>query len=330
MTFITLTKEQFEKILPGDFQVVEDPKAREIIYQFKTENPLVHVRLYSTVDKGTGQTRDLGKDAIRVIFWDIKNNKPIGKGKKILRTEGATTIEQRILSRIIEFLNSAKAQKVSDWDYVRAVLEHDSVSWMDFAQSLLDSLDTYGKLTDTQKAYVIGELNPKGKMTFEARVLAKDPNFNKEKDDEQETISDREGTQEDELGKEVSKSEERDEGSLGSSALEAVREPGGGSVDVPEGEDNCISEPTSSDRKKDLQVDGGFSNIDLTQFKEGELIPTSVYPDWQYPFEFFNPVQSEVLPHRAENKNMIIGANTSAGKTCACELIMDWILEHGA
>ena len=161
MAFITLTKEQFEAILPKGFQIVEGEGAKEIIYQFKTANPHVDVRLYSTVDIRTGVTRDKGADAIRIIFWNLKEDRPMGKGKKILRVEAATTIEQRILKRIIEFLNTARTQQVTDWDYARKILEHPAVSWMDFAQSLLDSLDHYGKLTDGQKAYVLGKPTPK-------------------------------------------------------------------------------------------------------------------------------------------------------------------------
>ena len=299
MAFVTLTREQFEAILPGDFQTVEDPRANEIIYQFKTENPKVDVRIYSTVDKATGQTRDVGKDAIRVVFWNNLEDRPLGKGKKILRVEAATTIQERILKRIIEFLGTAGAQNVTDWDYARAILEHEAVSWMDFAQSLLDSLETYGKLTDGQKAYVLGEKNPKGKMTFEARVKAKDPDFFVEESDEKEP-----------------------------------RE-----VVEPEGTCKVVEETAEPTGETNLQTDGGIprvhpeiqpQSIPSPEVKEGGLIPTISYPDWKYPFEFFNPVQSEVYPHRIKDRNMIIGANTSAGKTCACELIMDWILEHGA
>lgn len=297
MSFITLSREQFEAILPKDFSIVDDSKSKEIIYQFKTENKSIDVRLYSTVDIYAGQTRDIGKDAIRIIFWDNKNNKPIGKGKKILRVEGATTIEQRILQRIMEFLKDARNKSVTNYDYVRSILEHDAIYWMDFASSLLDNLDTYGKLTENQLAYIIGEKNPKGKPTFEARVKEKDPDFFFE------------GEQED--GQDI--------------------QTGQGSIDVPERQDQ-------TDKKKDQKEQSQIEEIVPTRTTipigtipgyDGRLIPTSEYLDWQYPFAEFNPVQSEVLPHREEDANMIIGANTSAGKTCACELIIDWIMGNG-
>jgi helicase len=300
MAFITLTKGQFEKILPKDYQIVDDPKSKEIIYQFKTESPNVDVRLYSTIDLSTGQTRDLGQDAIRIIFWDNKNNRPLGKGKKILRVEGATTIEQRILARIMEFLKTAKAQNIIDFNYVRSILKHESICWMEFAQSLLENLDSYGKLTEGQLAYILGEKNPKGKPTFEARVKDKDPDFfyNEEMENEQnvqeKTIVESEG--ENPIVEETN--------SAGQDENKGIRDKNGEEFDLS---------------SRILPV-GRISPF------EGKLISTSEYSDWQYPFDNFNPVQSEALPYRSENANMIIGANTSAGKTICAEFLMDYTL----
>ena len=64
-------------------------------------------------------------DAIRIVFWDDLNDRPLGKGKKILRTEGRTRIEDRIASRLQEFLSTAGNQVIIDFDYVRAVLKHE-------------------------------------------------------------------------------------------------------------------------------------------------------------------------------------------------------------
>ena len=294
MSFVILTKEQFETILPKDFLIVEDPRSKEIIYQFKSENPNVDIRLYSTVDIRTGQTRDLGIDAIRVIFWDNKNNRSIGKGKKILRTEGATTIEQRILQRIMKFLKTAKAQNIVDFNYVRAILNHDAVNWMEFAQSLLENLKTYGKLTEGQLAYILGEKNPKGKLTFEARIKDKDPEFFYEGDDQD--------------GQNVQEQKEQ--------------------IIEPEGQDQI-------NEKKDQEIAKKAESIIAPRRFEkpisgfdGRLVPTSEYSDWQYPFAEFNPIQSEVLPHKTEDANMIIGANTSAGKTICAEFLMDHVIHR--
>jgi replicative superfamily II helicase len=58
----------------------------------------------------------------------------------------------------------------------------------------------------------------------------------------------------------------------------------------------------------------------------GQLLPTSAYPHWSYPFEDFNPVQTATMAYAAADCNLIIGANTSAGKTIAAELLMDHTL----
>jgi len=52
------------------------------------------------------------------------------------------------------------------------------------------------------------------------------------------------------------------------------------------------------------------------------LIPTRDYP-YAYRFDYFNPVQSCVYKYKGYSNNMIIGANTSAGKTIAAELLID-------
>lgn len=175
--FVILTKAEFEEFLPDNFVTVDIEGCKEVVYEITSSNPNVNVRIYSTVDVRTNQTRDLGMDAIRVIFWDAVNNRPIGKGKKILRVQRRTSIGSRIQQRILEFLGDADNQEAVNFDYVKAVLSHNAVSWMGFANSLLDGLNEYGRLTDGQLAYVLGDKNPKGKPTMEAKVLQADPNF---------------------------------------------------------------------------------------------------------------------------------------------------------
>lgn len=58
--------------------------------------------------------------------------------------------------------------------------------------------------------------------------------------------------------------------------------------------------------------------IKLTEVTE--LIPTSNFKHGQYPFEFFNPVQSTIYSHIQNEKNAVIAASTSAGKTVIAEL----------
>jgi superfamily II DNA/RNA helicase len=57
-------------------------------------------------------------------------------------------------------------------------------------------------------------------------------------------------------------------------------------------------------------------------------VPTRGYPH-PYRFEFFNPVQSAVFPLRGGDNNILVCANTSAGKTIAAELVVDDTLARG-
>lgn len=64
--------------------------------------------------------------------------------------------------------------------------------------------------------------------------------------------------------------------------------------------------------------------------RERHLCPTQKYCEhWQYPFSHFNPVQTAVLPYRDKDVNVVIGANTSAGKTVCAEMLMDYTLAMG-
>ena len=63
-------------------------------------------------------------------------------------------------------------------------------------------------------------------------------------------------------------------------------------------------------------------------FEPKEETPTADYPH-PYPFKRFNPVQSAVLSIRENPHNIVIAANTSAGKTIAAELLMDHMLALG-
>ncbi|MFH1625079.1 MAG: DEAD/DEAH box helicase, partial [Pseudomonadota bacterium] len=305
MAFVTLSKEQFEACLPADSKELELAGSWERVYCVPTTKEGISVRVYSTVDKRTDITRGLGKDAIRIVHWDNVNDRPLSKGKKILRVEGVTTIEQRIKQRVMEFLMGAIDRCIVDFQYVRAVLASSAVNWMDFAQSLLEGLDKFSSLTDGQLAYVLGDRNPKGKPTFEARAKEKDPDFLQKYLDSLDEEVDRNGEQEeglpDEEGPQAAKhgASQAEDNQGGKSILDGGGDGGGRDRGFPEEET-----PT-------------------------RLIPTSEYAYYKYPFVEFNPVQSLVFPHQSKDKNMVVGANTSAGKTICAEFLMDDVLAKG-
>ena len=67
-------------------------------------------------------------------------------------------------------------------------------------------------------------------------------------------------------------------------------------------------------------------NLKPTKGEDVIIIPTSAYTPYQYSFPNFNPVQSLVFPYINVDHNLIVGANTSAGKTICAEILMDGIL----
>lgn len=304
--FVTLSKKQFEDALPSGWREVKGERVWEIIYELPTSRKHLGVRIYSTVDVRTGVTRELGKDAIRIVYWDLLNDRPIGAGKKILRVESATTIEQRIKARVEDFLAGAKAQSIVDFNYVRAILAHESVAWMDFGQSLLENLDKYGRLTDGQLQYVLGEKNPKGKPTFESRVRADDPDF---------LLHYLDGGSAEETEKQPNNS--RSVASQSVSASKPAERKAKPTLVAKEASREEESIPHDTERSAQPQP----SLVSLIETKD--------YEYHTYKFSHFNPVQSQVLPHAEDDCNAVIGANTSAGKTIAAELFIDPVLAAG-
>ena len=278
--FVIIRKDQFESYLPDGFKAVKT-NAKEYVYQGTTKNANVGIRVYSSVDIRTNHTRDYGTDAVRIVFWDIINDRPIGKGKRINRVESKTTIGDRIQTRIDAFMKDAYNQTVIDFGYVKAILNSNAINWQNFAKSLLKNLEDFGSLTEKQLVYVLGEKNPYNKPTMEAVVKTKDPDF---------------------LQKYLDSLEE----------------------DIVEAATEIESfEPAQHDDEPELQKEEGpIENVDINN-----RILTSEYKPYQYPFKDFNPVQSTVLPNIEKDNNIVLSANTSAGKTICAELIMDHVMQ---
>ena len=194
--YVSLDVRDFEDIfksLKVEAQVFDKPGVKEILFRLKTAHPLISVVVYSSLDKSNNKTRGVGEDAIRLVFWHDKEDHPLGKGKRIYRVTSKESVAARISKVISLFMAQAPNLSVMDWDYVKAVLK-ESIrrgTFNGFAQSLLESLDKYHRLTDGQLAYVIGESTPKGKRTMEAEIKWKgwayDPSFEEllEKEEEQ-------------------------------------------------------------------------------------------------------------------------------------------------
>jgi len=184
--YVSLTMRDFEDIfksLGAEASLFDKPGVKEYLFKVKTKHPIISVVVYSSLDKSNQKTRGVGEDAIRLVFWHDKEDHPIGKGKRIYRVTSKESVAARIGKTIKDFLAQAPNISIIDWDYVKAVLKNTIREGFSngFAQSLLESLEKYKRLTEGQLVYVIGELTPKGKRTMEAQLKWKgwiyDPQF---------------------------------------------------------------------------------------------------------------------------------------------------------
>ncbi|BCE03462.1 hypothetical protein [Marinicellulosiphila megalodicopiae] len=86
----------------------------EYVYQFTLRNKSVSIIIYSSIDKKTDRTREVGSDAVRIIFeWKTKEGKKYNKIAKHYRTES-------LFSNMIESINKAseKCFKLNDLEWV--------------------------------------------------------------------------------------------------------------------------------------------------------------------------------------------------------------------
>ena len=84
MKFRKFTKQQFINTL---FKISETyglsfpqditnqiPNTKEYVYQINTKNPVVKILIYSSISVKTGEMRNNGNDAVRIIMkWHTKN-----------------------------------------------------------------------------------------------------------------------------------------------------------------------------------------------------------------------------------------------------------------
>jgi len=293
--YVELTETDFEEIFQAldlPVEVYENPRSREFQYKLQTPNPSVSVMIYSSLEKSTGISRGVGEDAIRLVFWNTKGNHPIGKGKRIYRVTSKESVAKRISKTIATFLEESPTVNAIDWWYVKAVLDEtiNKNPSNGFAASLRESFSKFGRLSDGQLAYVIGQKTPKDRLTMEAQLKVSgwtyDPTF----------VEDVPPSPSPEPSPSREPGEDEDEN---------------GEAPHPEPETVKI-QPLKGDKYPGITVVSDTPGMALT--------PTDGYP---YRFPTFNPVQTLVYPTRGLDCNLIIGAATSAGKTICAELLME-------
>lgn len=343
MSFVTIKRHEFEEALsemPFEYMDITDQlhRVREVVYQLSTDKPSQVIRIYSSIDVRTNQTRDIGNDAIRIVPFNLTNNKPTGKTKRVNRTEGATTVYQRIRKRIDAILSNTPEAGETNYDYVKAILSQNS--WSSFATSLLKQVKANGSLSKKQLSYVLGrEPNPHGKPTMETVCLQRDPKFYKkwkernqgdDEADDQRTFeqarSDRVQLNDDShafvetmVDGDVARSIAREVRQRRKPRLRSSHQTLGGTLN---------QEIPRTERPTNTVVLSEFANMP-PEAVPMEFSATNEYQYYGYPFELFNPVQTKVLPLATWETNLVIGAATSAGKTVCAEFFIDDTLASG-
>ena len=83
----------------------------EVVYRkTSTQNPSVHILVYTSVRNGQSQVRAAGKDAIRVctIFDNGRTSFGVGKFPPVMRVHSVESVLQRLQERIIDAAKRGK------------------------------------------------------------------------------------------------------------------------------------------------------------------------------------------------------------------------------
>jgi superfamily II helicase len=261
MTFVSLTKEQFEQWATKKFPTwawMRVKNGSELVIVTTVPNApttaRVELHIYSTLSEGASNVRGVGEDAIRIVLFDVKAGKPIAGTKKVLRTESATTVWERIESRITELLN----------EHFRP-----TKFCLRCGSHLVERINGKTK----EKFWGCGAYPLCGNIVETAKKYP--------------------------------------------FVTELIEE------EKPEPAKEIKKEPTD-------EIKTNYTSV--TQLAEdNELIPTSEFPYAQFPFPYFNRVQSTIMRegYWAKDCNLVLGTTTSSGKTVAAELFMNYTLTEG-
>ena len=116
MSFVTITREQAEAWATAtltvengfkSWKIMQPNSGAELVICAPTKSKSsLELHVYTTINPD-GVSRDIGEDAIRVVMYDTISGKATKAYPKVLRTEGATTVFDRITSRVLEVMNDS-------------------------------------------------------------------------------------------------------------------------------------------------------------------------------------------------------------------------------
>lgn len=101
--YVRITEDEMDAFL-DDFAVYEKhvpADANEIAYDLPLPKDELVLRVWSSIESGSGDGRGCGDDAIRAVIWDVDEGVPIGGREKTLRIE---TWRKNLLDKIEDLM----------------------------------------------------------------------------------------------------------------------------------------------------------------------------------------------------------------------------------
>jgi len=86
--YTRITKSEFEEALEEtslDFKEVNYNWTGELVYEATSQKGMFTMRIYSSLDKRTGEARDKGSDAIRLVVLHTESERPVVTEKRTNR-----------------------------------------------------------------------------------------------------------------------------------------------------------------------------------------------------------------------------------------------------
>ena len=103
MSYVAIHRNVFEAEMTAmGFTIVNLPGTFELVYERKIPNTDYGVRIFSSIDKHTAISRDVGADAIRVTLWNYAKNRPIKMDRRVNRTGTEKGVLERTRERARE------------------------------------------------------------------------------------------------------------------------------------------------------------------------------------------------------------------------------------
>ena len=329
MRYVEITKDEFESVLPKGY--TESLKGNEVVYTIHLPT-LFNLEIYSSISQDV--SRGCGEDAIRFVFLDAISKKPFAKRTRINRIPGW---ENRLLAKIDGFrlkefdrcskCVSAKSEKVESEDktWCKVCLEETKtlpLGWLRFLPTVPDFSLTdiirfiQGGTDENQRAHIVEYMAQYFKFNDRLHWVR-----HKTTDSEyQLKLSKRFREMRHEVLKLSGEYRNRFFGLL---SAEGEPDETRAMAVLLTIKNHCF-ELKTPEPKSVITHEVEHRGIN-------EIIPAgrSVdYPYMSWDFEYFNPMQTKVLPYVTSDCNIVVAAPTASGKTVVAEMVMGCVFNE--